>query len=357
MLVHVLRKLGLGARRLALAIFVAALLPFCLFNSSFIWPKLLGGSFGLLAIWVLLLRKPPEAADKGEARNHGWLAAALLSALAMLCHGGTVFGILAMLLLAPFLRGIPGPRTMFACALGVALLLGPWSAWQKLVNPPGTALMKSVFAGTYGFDEPQMGVLDTIKRSYAGLDRQKWLGMKADGLRSIVLPATAQTCGQGEMSEGASGIGEWRVIDFISLFPSLRFLWLGLLAVPVVLLRGGAREGLRAPLLLLGVGLLGVAIDILVAWDCQIIHTQSYESVLAIIAGLLLLLLRLPQRWPALVVATLSIGYTLWVWVLDPLKLGTYLDPIALAACALLLAGAARLALGREHPAAPEVAA
>jgi hypothetical protein len=335
-LTHVLRKLGLSWRRVALALLAAALLPFCIFNSTYIWPKLLGGSFALLALGVLLLRTAPT-------RNAGWIAAAALSALALLCHGGTVFGILAMLVLAPFLRGLPGPRAIIGCALVVAALLGPWSAWQKLVQPPGTALMKSVFAGTYGFDEPQVGVLDTVKRSYAGIDGATWRGMKLDGLRSIVLPATPQTCAQGEMAVRGDGVRNWRVVDFISLFPSLKFLWLGVLAIP--LLARSSRASLRAPLLLLGAGLLGVAFDVLLAWDCQVIHTQSYESILAIIAGLLALVLLLPARWPGLLVAALVAGYGLWVWVIEPLQPSTYLDPIALLACALLLVAAARLAL------------
>jgi hypothetical protein len=182
-----------------------------------------------------------------------------------------------------------------------------------------------------------MGVLATIRRSYAGLDGTTWLRMKADGLRSVALPATPQTCAQGEMVDGAQGLGAWRVVDFISPFPSIRFLWLGLLVLPLLRLRQVPRARSRPALLLLGTGLLGVALDVLLAWDCQIIHTQSYQSLLAIVLGLLVLLLQLGPRWLGAAAATLAIGYGLLVWVLDPLPAALRLDPVALAACAVLL--------------------
>jgi hypothetical protein len=331
---RLLAGVGLGRRRILLALAVLALLPFCLFNSIYTWPKLLGGSFGLLASWVLLVEVPADP----EARDRGWLSAAALSALALLCHGGTIFGILAMLVVAPFVRGLPRPRTLLACAAVVLALLGPWIAWQKLVQPPGNALVKSMLAGTYGWDDdPRMGVLDTVRRSYATLDGASWLQKKAEGLRSIALPATPQTCAQGEMAEVTDRVGGQRVVDFISPFPSIRFLWLDLLVLPLLLVGRERRAQARPALLLLGAGLLGVGLNLLLSWDCQIVHTQSYQSLLAIILGLLLLLLQVGPRWLGWTAASLSLGYGLYAWVLDPLRDALRLDPIALGACALLL--------------------
>jgi len=330
--VHLLASLGFGARRIVLAVAMAGLLPFCLFNSIYAWPKLLGGAFGLLALWVLLLR------DRGNSRQAGWVAAAALSALALLSHGGTLFGILAMLLFALFLRGLPPMRTLLACAAVVLALLGPWTAWQKLVQPPGNALVKQAFAGTFGWDDPPgMGVLATVQRSYARIDAATWLRMKVDGLRSLALPPEPMTCSQGEMAPGAHGIGAWRVTDFIAPVPSLRFLWLGLLVLPGLLATAEGRKRARPALVLLGCGLAGVGLSLLLTWDCHIIHTQSYQSLLAIVFGLLVLLLQLGPRWLGTVAAPCVLGYGLLVWVLDPLRGGFGLDPVALAASALLL--------------------
>jgi len=98
-----------------------------------------------------------------------------------------------------------------------------------------------------------MGVLETIHRSYSTLPPETWLKMKGDALRSLVLPATPTTC---TMRDGyrLDRIDAWRISDFASLVPSIKFLWMGL---PILLLAAArkSRPGYRAALLLLGVGL------------------------------------------------------------------------------------------------------
>ena len=345
-LVHILRCLGLTPRRIAIAVATSALLPFCLFNSIYIWPKLLGGSFGLLAVWVLLV-KPREGASESELGGR-WVQAAMLSALALLSHGGTVFGIVAMLLVAAFAVPLARVRTLLASGIAAAALLMPWMLWQKFVQPPGNALLKSVFAGTFGFDEKDIGVLETIRRSYSHLTPGTWLTMKADALRLVFLPANEKTCGYSEMAVGGSSVDRWRIDDFMSLVPSIKFLWLGLIVFVMLKIRKQRPEGYRAACLLLGVGLLGIAIDTLAAWDCQLIHTQSYQSILAFIIGLLLFLLKLgPTRFGMLAAAS-SIAYGVIVWVWDPLSDAIRLDPIALLAYAALAAAVVKLTLRLE---------
>jgi hypothetical protein len=253
-----------------------------------------------------------------------------------------------MLILALFAAPRPRLTTALACAILVATLLGPWMAWQKIVQPPGNALVKSVFAGTTGFDEPEVGVLETIHRSYSVLPPETWLKMKGEALRSLVLPATPTTCSYGEMVTGSTGIDEWRISDFASLVPSIKFLWLGL---PLLLFAAARKSSSanRPAWLLLGVGIGGVAIDAMAAWECQIIHTQSYQSILAIVCAMLLVLLKLgpPRLGQAVVLLSVAYGAVVWVW--DPLTEALRLDPVALAAC-VLLAGvaAARLMTHRE---------
>lgn len=332
-LVHTLRRLGLGRRKIGVAIATATLLPFSLFNSIYIWPKLLGGSFGLLAIWVLLIQ-PRSPTQAGDGR---WLQAAMLSALAMLCHGGTVFGVVAMLVLAPFAVALPRFRELVGSGMAAATLLVPWSLWQKLVQPPGNALVKSVFAGTFGFDEPELGVIDTIRRSYAQLAPGEWLTMKMDAVRSLLLPATPSTCSYGEMVVGSSGVDAWRIVDFASLVPSIRFLWIGVLMMLISALRRQHTPVSRAAHLLLAAGTLGVVINALSAWDCQIIHTQSYQSILSIVAAMLLALLCLGPRYLGIASVALSIGYGIVVWIYGPLIDGLRIDPIAVGVGSALI--------------------
>ena len=80
-------------------------------------------------------------------------------------HGGTVFGIVAMLLVAAFVLSVPRFRTLLISGIAAACLLLPWMLWQKLVQPPGNALVQSVFAGVYGFDKRRPW--GSLKRSAA----------------------------------------------------------------------------------------------------------------------------------------------------------------------------------------------
>ncbi len=335
-LTHILRRLQLSPRTTAIALATAALLPFCLFNSIYAWPKLLGGAFGLLALWLLVVERREPGEGSGTTR---WLLASLLSALALLSHGGTVFGLLAMLALAFVLVPWPRIRTLLGSGIAGVALLVPWLLWQRMVQPHGNALMKSVFAGTYGFDERNVGVLDTIARSYGAIGFSDWWGMKLDALKSLSLPANAKTCAMGEMADSVNALGHWRIVDFISLAPSIKFLWLGLLAFATATAARRALPAWRPACLLLGAGALGVAADALLAWDCQVIHTQSYQSILAIVAGLLVLLLKFANRRLGLGVAALSIAYGLLVWVVDPLRHAIRIDPLALSLLALLVLG------------------
>jgi hypothetical protein len=349
--VRIFQRLTLSPRLTGIAIATLAMLPFCLFNSIYIWPKLLGGAFGLLALWVLI-EPDDERHETNPARR--WTLAAILSALALLSHGGTVFGIVAMLAMAWLYLPRPAVRSLVApAAIGAALLL-PWMLWQRFVQPHGTALLKSVFAGTFGFHERNMGVVETILRSYRSITPWHWLAMKAEGLASLLLPARAATCGVNEMASPATGMGWWRIVDFISLAPSLKFLWLGLLVLLVPAARTAKPSAYRPAALLLGAGLLGVAIDELVAWDCQIIHTQSYQSILAIAVGLILLSLKCGKPPLGLAVTTLTLAYAMVVWVCAPLLGMPRLDPLAISVYFLFFI-ACMVALIRMEPGAGNV--
>ncbi len=333
---HALSLLGWRRRAIVAAIAVAAFVPFCIFNTIYAWPKMLGGSFGLLAACVLLL---PGA--EGNSTGRRWVYAAFLSALAMLTHGGTLFGVLAMLACAPFVAPRPSLRALAAAALAGACLLLPWSLWQHFVQPPGNALMKNVFAGTYGWEDPGRGVLATIADSYRSIDAATWLGMKADGLRELVLPATPVTCTYGEMVPGTSGLARSRIDDFTSVALSLRFLWIGL---PAFLVAWAARR--RHPMvhqagILFATGLLGITASLLLSWDCQVIATQAYQSILALMLGCLVSLQCLAPAALRWIAWAGCVAYGMAAWIVGPLLGGGTLDPAALGS----LFGVAALAI------------
>jgi len=152
------------------------------------------------------------------------------------------------------------------------------------------------------------------------------------------------------MAPAAGTLEAWRIADFLALVPSLKFLWLGLLVLLVPAWRRQASY-LRPATGLLLFGLLGVAISWATAWSCQIIHTQSYQSVLAIAIGLLLLLPGSPRLLRRLVIGG-TIAYTAATWIIQPL--GSALRVDALAASAFVLALVLAGLLARHLPASSE---
>lgn len=331
---------GFGASpKLAFAMVAGALMsPFPLFNSGYIWPKMLSGAFGLAAAFLMF--------DAGSSTRRplredtaGFLLAAVLSALSLQSHGGAVFGVLAMLVIAPVLRGLPKPRDMIVAAALCAVILGPWMYYQHWIDPPGNALIKYAFAGTFGFGEEHMGVLDTIRRTYEGITFPGWLQSKWSAL--LVILVGGGTCGVGEQGLSTSIFDAYRSRDFLFVLPSL-----GLLVTAAILARILPRtvpSQLAKAGIWLAWGALSVVIGALLTLDCNINHTQSYQALLALHLGLLLVMTR--NRKVLAVGLAVVIAYGVVVWIFDPLRHFTQWDGTAVlvAAVALVVAPLALL--------------
>ncbi|MCX7033397.1 MAG: hypothetical protein NT046_05430 [Arenimonas sp.] len=315
----------------SLAMVLACVLsPFLLFNSGYIWPKLLAAAFGFTAAYLLFDAGAPV---RRPLRQDGaaFVLAAGLSGLALQSHGGAVFGVLAMIVVAVALRGLPSVRAMAgAVALGLAVLL-PWMLYQRYIDPPGNALLKFAFAGTFGFGEEGMGVFDTIVRAYSGFTPLSWLQAKGAALQ-VLLGASSQ-CGPGEHAAVTTTLGGWRSRDFLYVLPSLLVLVVGALVARLLPRNRGASAPSAAPWLAWGV--LSALLGALLTLDCHINHHQSYQSMLALHLGLLMVIARHARffvAWVAVVAA-----YGLWVWVLDPLRHFAQWDATALVVGALAL--------------------
>lgn len=321
--------LGLRRHVAVLAVLGCTLTPFFLFNSTYIWPKLLSAAFGLTAAAILL-----GLGSERRLRDDPWglLAAAALSALALLTHGGSVFGVLAAIILAPCYRGLPSVRGALLAAIVGGGLLTPWMAWQHFVDPPGNALVKYAFAGTFGFGEESLGVLATIERSYARLGWENWAAGKWHGLQTLTTGSDGN-CGVGEQGAGTSLAGRLRVADFLYVIPALRFLLVGLILVP--LLSRHKTLSLRAPWRLTTFAMLALALAWLLSWDCHINHHQSFQALAALYLGLILALVQY-GGWARLALVGNAV-YTLVVWILEPLAYFPRFHPsAAIAAIAIL---------------------
>ncbi len=163
------RSLALGHFRSTVAILLLATSGFALFNSTYVWPKLLAGGFVLLAAVLLLDRSTPRTAPLA-----GLAAAA--AALGWLAHGAAAFSLvtLALVLLLP--GYFPGWKNCLLAALIFGGLSLPWVAYQKFCDPPANRLMKWHLAGVVPIDSRT--TWEAIRDSYAGLSREALIASK-----------------------------------------------------------------------------------------------------------------------------------------------------------------------------------
>ncbi|MFC5743961.1 hypothetical protein [Dyella tabacisoli] len=337
-------RLGLSRFKSLLVIAVATLCPFFIFNSLFIWPKLLSGTFTLMAAWMLL--GMDRAAPPLRNDNRGLGAAAALCALGLLTHGGSAFGIIAVIGLTAFYRGMPSLKGGFAAAVVAIAIMLPWSLWQSHIQPPGNALVKFAFAGTFGFGEEKMGVLDTIIRSYHGLSLDAWLVKKRDGLLSLLF-GIRNTCGLNEMGTSYSFIDRWRASDFYSVMPSLNFLLLGFGAVAIGKIRRPDDYILQSCVKLILFALVGIALSLVTTWDCYINHHQSYQALIALHLGLIVALLGAGRLGWAVLALNALYGFV--VWGFEPLNHFPRFDYVAIMSLTICIAVWVRMLLASRR--------
>ena len=170
-------RVGVGTRAM---IMVAVLVSdLAIVNGFFVWPKMLAAAYLLAAIaFILTDRWATARRDVGTA-----VLVAALAGFAMLAHGATVFGILAIALVAA-VRGLPTFRWVAAgCAIGLVLLL-PWTLYQRYEDPPGNRLVKWLIAGVALPDE--RGALQTLKDSYTTIGIRGALANKGENYLTIL---------------------------------------------------------------------------------------------------------------------------------------------------------------------------
>ena len=92
------------------------------------------------------------------------IGVAVLAGLAWLSHGGTVFSLLALGIMGLVWRPWPSVRALAAAALTFVLLAAPWTAYQKLYDPPGDRLVRWHLGGIDAIDG--RGTMQTIVDQY-----------------------------------------------------------------------------------------------------------------------------------------------------------------------------------------------
>lgn len=243
-------------------------------NSFYVWPKLLGAAFVLAALALVVApgRSPLKATPATT------VLLGVLAALAFLSHGTSAFGLIPLAAIVLW-RGLPSWRWVAAGAVAVAVLVGPWMAFQHYENPPGNRLAKWSLAGVVEIDG--RGTLETLADAYdeAGIEGtidNKWQNFltMAGGNPAVGDPPPGQfqfgDVGT-EIGDAASALADGNFDLAVSKVREVRhwhLLWtLGILLIGLPLiafgrLRGVWREGddwrfARFCLIVFGIGALG----------------------------------------------------------------------------------------------------
>lgn len=186
---YFIRELKLARWRASCLFILFAATPFTFFNTIYTWPKLLSGWLALIA-YSLIIQRSLTAGKRIEPRI--LILGGTAATLALLSHGGVVFGLLPVALLMLTRRFWPGWRPLLIGALVSAALLTPWVAWQGLVDPPGNHLLKSAFGGTYGEGEDHISLRETVRRRYEVTSVDDWLKLRWKAaeqfFRGLVVP-------------------------------------------------------------------------------------------------------------------------------------------------------------------------
>jgi hypothetical protein len=304
-----LRALGLRGYRLVVVLTSFVFTGFFVYNSVFVWPKMLAASMTLTAFALLFFGRPARSM---------WLLAGLAAGAGMLAHAGVAFTLLPMGVLLLWRRYRPSWAHVGLVAVAGVLLLAPWTAYQKLVDPPGDQLLKWHIAGqwqpAFGTDRRTLGEL--VEKNYGDLTfgqivRNKLTNFETLFGSRIDEPHLAGPGPMGllrgeEMSFVLFGLG---LFTFALLVPAIPALWRRLAGVLDV-----ARLKLMAlvaavslviwPLVLFGPGQPGT--------DPKI-YQGSYAMMALLFIVLGAMLTVLPRRLTNLFVAA-NVAYVTLLW-------------------------------------------
>ena len=314
---YFVRKVEKSVESSIISFFLVAISSFILFNTIYAWPKLLSAWLAMIAYFIIIQL---QINSNKPLTTFELVIGATAAALSLMAHGGVMFGLVpvALLMLTPTFW--PGWKKVFPASVAAAIVIIPWFLWQRFEDPPGNALLKSAFAGTYGFDEKHLGVLETIRNAYSDMSLSQWIQLRWDSIRELFGsfwdPILA--C----LPSSNVGLDILRKHDQWYLFTSMKALNFGWLIIGYYVVRAIRNRTMdkneKSIILIVAIGVTGIIANSLTTFPIHIIPHQSYFAVLAIVLGLAMAIAN-SGRIIVSIVATCQVLYLLIVWIVSPL--------------------------------------
>jgi hypothetical protein len=351
-------------KAMALALATTFISGFVILNSFYTWPKLLPVAFLFILPAYLLT-------DRFSSVRADWRVGALIGAaagFAMLCHGGSVFGLLGIALTLLFLRRLPSLRFLLAAALVAGFLYLPWILYQKYYDPPGDRLLKMHLAGVQTA-HPEGKLRDLLISSYGRLHGEEILDYKLRNFSSLGedIPGfwrhaatMVQMFFTGNQMQRAAAVAFLRDSMCLYWFSSIDILGLA----PLVLLLCAILRWRRSPefqqacrLWLCTAITLAVWCLVMFGPGSTLVPAGCYFTEIAAFAGGILAFWALSPRLAAIVAMChilFNAGLYAWLTPPQPVGVSTFMGPLNPAlsfACFITAAGFAlvlwRMAFGR----------
>ncbi|GGM44680.1 hypothetical protein ACFFX1_42855 [Dactylosporangium sucinum] len=170
-----LRILRLSGYRLVAVLTMFVFTGFFVYNSVFVWPKLLAAGLTLTAYALLFHGRPGRST---------WALAGVAAGAGLVAHAGVAFTLLPMAFL--LLRRRPAGRHAGLALAGAVAMQAPWTAYQRVVDPPGDQLLKWHFAGVWqpAYGPDRRSLTEVLADSYGSLSvaeilHHKWTNFLA----------------------------------------------------------------------------------------------------------------------------------------------------------------------------------
>jgi hypothetical protein len=230
-------------RALAALITGAVLLSgFTLLNALYVWPKLLSAAYLLIVAAVFLTSNGRELLkQRGCATVLG-----LTTGGALLAHTGAGIALIALAFTVLIRREAPSWQLILPAVLVAAAVVAPWTAYQKIIDPPGDKLLKLQVAGIPNIETKRSlsdEIIDHYRRIGTGQTVRNKLNNVAEPFRGVdnvardgwrIAEGNAGIDGITR-SERDAAIVDLRVNQFFRLVPALGLIALGPMLFVLVL--------------------------------------------------------------------------------------------------------------------------